>query len=226
MSGQEDTMRPVSLTPSWIIRTLSVYELTSHRGSNVAQGETSCRRCRQVNIECIIAKSRRGGARTRDSRSATNAMRGDVLTPSPSRPENFAGNSVIEEPGPEPFDTGNHESWSSPRDQGEPSASRNWQRDWPDPAIGPPSAPSRPSREPDSIENHINNTDLLNPSDAMDLLAEVADRNTEVLTYGSNFTNPNVSHQGRAVSTAASTVYPVIQDGFLTRADVSHLLSL
>lgn len=191
--------------------------LISARGSDGSKGPP-CRRCSQVKIECVLVTSRRGGARTRES--TVNATR------SASRPANFAESPAVI--GSESFQSGDQVPWSSPQNQREPSTSGDWQRNWPGPAAGSPASTlsRRPSRVPNSIENHINTTDLLNPSDALDLLAEVADRSAEGMNNVSQISNMNTSHMARTATTPASIAYAPIVDGFLTRADASHLLNL
>lgn len=196
---------------------LSGCVLITTRGSDGSRGPP-CRRCSQVKIECVLVNSRRGGARTRDS--TVNATR------SASQPVNFAENPAGT--GLETFQTADQVPWPSPRNQREPSTPAEWERNWPGPAAESPvsTLSRRPSRVAKSIENHINTTDLLNPSDALDLLAEVADRSAEGMNGVSGTANPNTLYLARNVATPASTVYAPILDGFLTRADASHLLNL
>ncbi|QDS76995.1 hypothetical protein FKW77_005947 [Venturia effusa] len=189
-------------------------------GSDGSQGPP-CRRCSQVKIECVLVTSRRGGARTRESTAN--------VTRRPSRPTTF-----VESPGPTavnslgPFQPVDQVSWSSSRTQRETSPAADWQKAWPGPSAGSP-APAmeqRPSRIPNSIDNHINTTDLLNPSDALDLLAEVADRSAEGMNDVSQVSNPNMLHLAKTAVKPAFVAYPPIVDGFLTRANASHLLNL
>ncbi|KAE9972240.1 hypothetical protein BLS_004112 [Venturia inaequalis] len=174
-----------------------------------------CRRCSQVKIECVLVSSRRGGARTRES--TANATR------SVSRPVNFAESPAAN--GLATFQSADQVPWSPPGNQRESSTSGEWQRDWPGPAAGSPASTlsQRPSRAPNSIENHLKTKDLLNPSDALDLLAEVADRSAEGRNSLSLKAGP---HLASIAATPTSIVYAPIADGFLTRADASHLLNL
>lgn len=196
---------------------LLLHWLISERGSDGSKGPP-CRRCSQVKIECVLVNSRRGGARTRES--TANATR------AASRPVNFAESPAAN--GLEPFQAADPATWASPRDQREPSTTGEWQRNWPGPPAGSPASTMsrRTSRVPTSIENHLNTKDLLNPSDALDLLAEVADRNAEGRNSVSQITNPNTLHLARTTAVPASIVYGPIVDGFLTGADASHLLGL
>ncbi|TLD32064.1 hypothetical protein E2P81_ATG07554 [Venturia nashicola] len=186
-------------------------------GSDGSKGPP-CRRCSQVKIECILVSSRRGGARTRDS--TVNAAR------SASRPVNFAESPAAN--AMETFQSADQPTWPSPGNQREPPPAGEWQRNWSGSAAASPASTlsRRPSRVPNSIENHLNTKDLLNPADALDLLAEVADRSAEGSNSASQITNPNTMHLARTAAMPTSIVYTPVVDGFLTRADVSHLLSL
>lgn len=72
-----------------------------------------------------------------------------------------------------------------------------------------------------ALEGHITSTDLLNPSDALDLLAQVADLDPSRQSKDS-------AHHGRnnigKDSTAQSVLYPPISNGALGFADATALV--
>jgi hypothetical protein len=80
----------------------------------------------------------------------------------------------------------------------------------------------------DGLEGHIARTDLLNPSDALDLLAQVADldpgrqRNASSGQPGSNNRHIDGMHQSNG--RGSSTYYPPLDDGVLTHSDASYLV--
>jgi hypothetical protein len=84
----------------------------------------------------------------------------------------------------------------------------------------------RQSSPASDIENHIASADLLNPSDALDLLAQVADRDAAE-SRGELLQHLNRSSRQKGMSqpmNPQSAVFPPIAEGYLGLADVLPLL--
>lgn len=80
---------------------------------------------------------------------------------------------------------------------------------------------------PDSIEGQITSADLLNPSDALDLLAQVADldaKRQENSTPSGSVNRHSNSQQSGASDVNGSTYYPPIAEGMLSLSDASILI--
>lgn len=98
---------------------------------------------------------------------------------------------------------------------------------WPDEGSTREIAESRTSS--DGLEGHIANTDLLNPSDALDLLAQVADldpdrqRNALAGQAGSN-SRLAVDGMPQLVGRSAASYYPPLDDGIITPSEASYLV--
>lgn len=199
-------------------------------------GLPPCRRCVEQQLECVLAKSRRGGRRIKGVRNSAihPAKHGSDLGPA-SEPRGPASSTHDDDdesdyhsrrtsqsrPDQQPGDTNTIQGWpSSPHHTG------NWRADSPDAGSTQEMADSRTSS--DGLEGHIATTDLLNPSDALDLLAQVADldpgrqRNTSTGQAGSNNRHADGMHQ--TVGRSAASYYPPLDDGILTPSDASYLV--
>ncbi|TWU77753.1 hypothetical protein ED733_008599 [Metarhizium rileyi] len=206
-------------------------------------GSPPCRRCVEQQLECVLAKSRRGGRRIKGVRnSAVQSTRQDShLDPSlethgpassmhdedddddddDDDSDYHSGQGSRPRPGQQPNDTDAAQGWPpSPHHTG------NWRADSPDAASTQEMTGSRTSS--DGLEGHIASTDLLNPSDALDLLAQVADldpgrqRNNSTSQAGPSKRPVHGMHQ--TAGRPAASYYPPLDDGVLTPSDASYLV--
>lgn len=79
----------------------------------------------------------------------------------------------------------------------------------------------------DGLEGHIASTDLLNPSDALDLLAQVADLDPGRQDSGSMRrpgAGPRQADGAHQASGRSATSYPLIEQGVLTESDAAYLV--
>lgn len=200
-------------------------------------GLPPCRRCVEQQLECVLAKSRRGGRRIKGVRNSTiqpPSRDGDHHgTPSDghgqgitthddddsehdSRPRSHSG------PGNHPSGADDIPGWLSP-----PQQTGDWREDSPEEeetAHG--MAGSRTSS--DGLEGHIATTDLLNPSDALDLLAQVADldpgRQRDASTGQVGANSRHVDGMQQPVGRLATSYYPPLNDGALTLSEAAYLV--
>lgn len=83
----------------------------------------------------------------------------------------------------------------------------------------------RQSSGADDIENRIASADLLNPSDALDLLAQVADRDAEGRGRPLQQVDQNSTRKRDALPmNSYSIIFPPISDGYLSVSDMLQLL--
>ncbi|KAK2591362.1 hypothetical protein QQS21_010938 [Conoideocrella luteorostrata] len=198
-------------------------------------GLPPCRRCVEQQLECVLAKSRRGGRRIKgvrnsaiqqanrdtDAGPASDAQRPPSTTHDDDESEYQSRHSSQPRPGHQPSDTRGIQGWpSSPQHTG------NWRADSPEGGSAQEMTGSRTSS--DGLEGHIASTDLLNPSDALDLLAQVADldpgrqRHAAAGQGGSN--TRHVDGMQQTVGKAAVCRYPPLDDGILSHSEASFLL--
>lgn len=198
-------------------------------------GLPPCRRCVEQQLECVLAKSRRGGRRIKGVRnSAIQPPRRDSDLGPPSESGGPASSTHDDDEseyhsrqGSQP--RSGQQSGAPDAVQGWPSSPHhtgNWRADSPDAGSTQEMADSRTSS--DGLEGHIATTDLLNPSDALDLLAQVADldpgrqRNASTGQAGAN--NRHVDGMHHTVGRSAASYYPPLDDGILTPSDASYLV--
>lgn len=191
----------------------------------------------------MLAKSRRGGRRIK-------GVRNSAMLPTKHDSDDQAETSIAQH-GPSSIGhdddvdaSDSHSRQSSrprsgrqPREtheiQGWPSSSQqtgNWRaHSPPDGGSAPAVALATGSRtSSDGLEGHIASTDLLNPSDALDLLAQVADldpgRERGTVLGQPAADSRHVDGLQKAVSRNAANHYPPLDDGILTPAEVTYLL--
>ncbi|OIW22741.1 hypothetical protein CONLIGDRAFT_694561 [Coniochaeta ligniaria NRRL 30616] len=188
-----------------------------------SDGAPPCRRCAQEQQECILVKSRRGGRRVKRSLAIPN---GSSLPPPQTPTLSHVAESNASCAEGSPSTTGAADDRWQPRAATSPRQGlRQWDDGWQETASGSTTLRRRSSATSD-IENHIASADLLNPSDALDLLAQVADRDAaesrgDLLQHVSrNSTQKGVSQP----LNPQSAIFPPIADGYLAVADVLPLL--
>jgi hypothetical protein len=200
----------------------------------------------------VLVKSRRGGRRARRITTAQSEDAGNNSGPARRprpRPSNVADTTTASStapiaaaaatdkganPEPESVDPGSPGpavGWKSaqpasaspsPDDGRRTSWNGGWQEASPEVVH---QVRRQPSQGPDDIENHIASADLLNPSDALDLLAQVADRDAEGRGNPLQLSGPGSARPGHPRTADSSiTCFPPIMDGFLTIANASQLL--
>ncbi|KHN97312.1 C6 transcription factor [Metarhizium album ARSEF 1941] len=201
-------------------------------------GLPPCRRCVEQQLECVLAKSRRGGRRIKGVRNSGIQQpppKHDRHLGPPWEPRDPASSSPDEDesdyrasrqgsqsrPAQAPADADPARGWpASPQHAG------NWRADCPDARSTQENADSRTGSE--GLEGHIATTDLLNPSDALDLLAQVADldpgRQPNASTGQAGRGNGHVGGMHPTVGRSAASYYPPLDDGILTPSDASYLV--
>jgi hypothetical protein len=186
-------------------------------------GAPPCRRCAQEQQECILVKSRRGGRRVKRPLVIPN---GSSLPPPQTPTLSHVGESNASCPGATPSTTGAVEDrWQSRPATSPRQHLRQWDDGWQETTSGSTTLRRRSSAASD-IENHIASADLLNPSDALDLLAQVADRDAaesrgDLLQH----VNRNSTQKGMSQPmNPQSAIFPPIADGYLAVAAVLPLL--
>ncbi|KDN60519.1 putative fungal specific transcription factor domain-containing protein [Colletotrichum sublineola] len=213
-------------------------------------GIPPCRRCVREQKECVLATSRRGGRRPRKPAQAPetdgDASREHRNAPTAAAPydqkagldgasclaTNHGGQKQRSaSPGSPRRD---EQPWScSPGDDGSSGRPASWPG-----SVSQPDSPGGQSthslHSSGDIEGHITSSDLLNPSDALNLLAQVADLDDEEAHEGiqdlpsikSGCSDKRSPKRGsRKPSTPAVTHYPPISDGILSASVASRLLS-
>ncbi|KJZ77630.1 hypothetical protein HIM_02807 [Hirsutella minnesotensis 3608] len=185
--------------------------------SDGLSGNPPCRRCVEHQLECVLAKSRRGGRRIKGVKGALP-------------PSNSSHHGHPDRDSADYHAQRDHHAEGGPQQQGWPSprSAQNWRESSADDdeSIQDPADESRP--DSDGLEGHIASTDLLNPSDALDLLAQVAD--LEPGGQGSSSGRDGASSRhaagAGAGAGAASTnaTFPPVADGVLSWPEASYLV--
>lgn len=180
--------------------------------SDGLSGNPPCRRCVEHQIECVLAKSRRGGRRVKGVRGA--------LPPSSTGSQRAISHddAVADYRAPQ-TDPDIRPGWPSPQ-----SAAQNWRGESSVESSQDTAEESR--RDEDGLEGHIASTDLLNPSDALDLLAQVADldpggRRGSSGRVAARSRNAQGGGDGAAATTAC---FPPVANGVLTWPEASYLV--
>ncbi|KAH7033730.1 uncharacterized protein B0I36DRAFT_422057 [Microdochium trichocladiopsis] len=188
-----------------------------------------CRRCTEKNLLCVLATSRRGGKRIKGQR-VNKSVRRDSHIVSPTAPP--TGRSHV--------DVGNTDARPvqgyNPHDVGNRRPSEE-ESEW---ASSPlPSEIDTASDHDDSgesgegesrgrLEGHITSADLLNPSDALDLLAQVANlepgKQNEASAEAENHQTTEAAIGIETGTTQSITYYPPIASGALSIAEATGLL--
>lgn len=186
----------------------------------------------------MLATSRRGGRRPRkcvrlpetDGLPAGNTGPGAFVSvpgggEGSSRPPTRTDQPKPETPGSRPQD----EPWSCSPEEGEtPGRAASW----PGSGSQPNSPGARSLQSAGDIEGHITSSDLLNPSDALNLLAQVADLDgdgTERTRKPSGGVRADEDTDGDgkrpSLKTPTTFDYPPISDGVLSVPMASRLLT-
>ncbi|KAM4064424.1 fungal zn(2)-Cys(6) binuclear cluster domain-containing protein [Hirsutella rhossiliensis] len=183
--------------------------------SDGVSGNPPCRRCVEHQIECVLAKSRRGGRRVKGVKGA--------LPPSSTSSQRAIsshgpGDDAIADYRAQQADPDVRQGWPSPQ------SAQNWRGESSVESSQDTAEESR--RDSDGLEGHIASTDLLNPSDALDLLAQVADldpggRRSSSGRDAAKSRNAPGSGDGAAPSTAC---FPPVANGILTWPEASYLV--
>ncbi|OHE90915.1 fungal specific transcription factor [Colletotrichum orchidophilum] len=225
-------------------------------------GIPPCRRCVREQKECVLATSRRGGRRPRKfvrlpqndadafPQQQQQQQRSDAVTAATACDAGSGGDPGTSSSATLREDQHMHHStspaesrhqndgepWScSPEEDDGPSGKS---ASWPDSASQPDTPGGRSTRSLKSsgdFEGHITSSDLLNPSDALNLLAQVADLDgderrddmrhlSESDATGRDKCSPRKG--SRKPSTPAAVHYPPISGGALSLPVASRLLTL
>lgn len=192
-------------------------------------GVPPCRRCVEQRLECVLTKSRRGGRRIKGVRNsiAQSASHDNeshdpaTVTRDDDGSDYHSRQTSHSLPDQHPGGTDDMQGWLSSQQTG------NWQADSHDEGGSTRElAESRTSS--DGLEGHIATTDLLNPSDALDLLAQVADldpsRQRDEAAGQADSNNRLVHGMRQTIGRPAASYYPPLDDGVLTPSEASYLV--
>ncbi|EQB54680.1 hypothetical protein CGLO_05457 [Colletotrichum gloeosporioides Cg-14] len=196
-------------------------------------GIPPCRRCVREQKECVLATSRRGGRRPRkcvrlpdsDSTGAAPFPPGTTST-FDSVPAEGAASSE-QPPGTDQKPSETTRPWSCSPEAETPGRAASW----PGSGSQPNSPGGRSLQSAGDIEGHITSSDLLNPSDALNLLAQVADLDGDGGTERNRKPSGSTTHEDGtprdhpSSKTLATYHYPPISDGVLSLSVASRLLA-
>ncbi|KAF4849758.1 3-oxoacyl-[acyl-carrier-protein] reductase FabG [Colletotrichum siamense] len=196
-------------------------------------GIPPCRRCVREQKECVLATSRRGGRRPRkcvrlpdsDSTGAAPFPPGTTST-FDSVPADGATSSE-QPPGADQKSSETNRPWSCSPEAETPGRAASW----PGSGSQPNSPGGRSLQSAGDIEGHITSSDLLNPSDALNLLAQVADLDGDGGTERNRKPSGSTTHEDGtprdhpSSKTLATYHYPPISDGVLSLSVASRLLA-
>ncbi|KAF4874429.1 3-oxoacyl-[acyl-carrier-protein] reductase FabG [Colletotrichum siamense] len=196
-------------------------------------GIPPCRRCVREQKECVLATSRRGGRRPRkcvrlpdsDSTGAAPFPPGTTST-FDSVPAEGAASSE-QPPGDDQKSSETNRPWSCSPEAETPGRAASW----PGSGSQPNSPGGRSLQSAGDIEGHITSSDLLNPSDALNLLAQVADLDGDGGTERNRKPSGSTTHEDGtprdhpSSKTLATHHYPPISDGVLSLSVASRLLA-
>ncbi|RCI12208.1 hypothetical protein L249_0159 [Ophiocordyceps polyrhachis-furcata BCC 54312] len=215
--------------------------------SDGVSGGPPCRRCVEHQLQCVLAKSRRGGRRIKGVKGA--------LPPNPARsvPVPVPPSSSSSHPVPPPGDEGEDDDEDDEDDEDDdeddnaddigrhdayrhhassahgcwpsPQSAHTWRAESP---AGSVAHDESSRRDSDGLEGHIASTDLLNPSDALDLLAQVADLDPGGRHGGSSGRDGAARRSSQVTGDGAAASPPAyfapIADGVLTWLEASFLV--
>lgn len=185
------------------------------RDSTGSPGTPPCQRCIEEKRECVLATSRRGGRRVRKkrpldesgARAATDvssvSMGGGPLHTPVRQPAMRDGHGI------DAWPHGGPAQQQDPSWTGDGSASRT------------DASQSASRRSSVVLDGHLASADLLNPSDALDLLAQVADLEPG---HSDKDAMPVRTANSRQPSRDLNLRYPPISDGALGFADAAALI--
>ncbi|KAI8677607.1 C6 transcription factor [Fusarium sp. Ph1] len=187
-------------------------------------GQPPCRRCIELNQECVLATSRRGGRRVRGLRTSqlpvNDQQPADPGSSSRQGNTNRMGDQTPErgereQPRSDDEANGEIDAWPPPQ------APSEWHRQGPH--AGEVQAESRQTT--DGLERRITSSDLLNPSDALDLLAQVADDEPDG-QRGSSSWPAESGVVAPAAEADTRQCYPPLSNSILALSDAAYLLQL
>ncbi|KAG6021923.1 hypothetical protein E4U41_002362 [Claviceps citrina] len=200
-------------------------------------GSPPCRRCVEQQLECVLAKSRRGGRRIKGVRNSA------VIQPAKRDSDRGATSDIKGPPsttGHVDEETDDRSLHSSQPRSGHPLGETLDIQGWPS---SPQHAGHWPSRSPkagsasdmagsrmssDGLEGHIASADILNPSDALDLLAQVAHldpaRQRNTIVGPAAVSGRHGDGMQQALGRPPASYHPPLDDGILTHLEATHLL--
>ncbi|KAM3442840.1 hypothetical protein NHJ13734_002164 [Beauveria thailandica] len=183
--------------------------------STGSPGTPPCQRCIEEKRECVLATSRRGGRRVRKKRPLDDSGAGVATDVSSVN----MGGGPLHTPVRQPAMRDGHgiDTWphSGPAQQQDPS----WTGDGS--ASRTDASQSASRRSSVVLDGHLASADLLNPSDALDLLAQVADLEPG---HSDKDAMPVRTASSRQPSRDLNLRYPPISDGALGFADAAALI--
>ncbi|QUC20921.1 uncharacterized protein UV8b_05162 [Ustilaginoidea virens] len=213
-------------------------------------GIPPCRRCVEHQLECVLAISRRGGRRIKGVRNSTtqpvNPDRKTGPTPFGQKPPSTAIHDDDDGDGGDGGDNSDGDESDHSRQTGQscgadhrpivvrdsrtwppaPQQTGNWRAGSFEAGSDRDMEDSRTS--PDGLEGHIASTDLLNPSDALGLLAQVADLDPasqkHTVKAKTGAARGHVAGRRQDAGRTAVGQYPPLHEGAFSVSDASYLL--
>ncbi len=120
-------------------------------------------------------------------------------------------------------------SWSPPQTaRSAPSPAKDWDRGWQSADSESPAEAQQTNQESGNIETQIASADLLNPADALDLLAQVASHDIEEPDSGaaSRSSHPDGLRADNHPNASNTLYYPPVSDGYLSPSDAIQLVHI
>lgn len=199
--------------------------------SSGVQGRPPCRRCVELSQECVIGHSRRGGRRVKGvkmSKAAASVGQSTLpVEPGQNVDMNMDQWRAGSRSGRVIGGSQSDEAVATTDGLDDPSTTR------PSPEVHWRHTASDRSWEQmedgrQDLEGHFASTDLLNPADALHLLAQVADLESDEQPDSESSAGRGAtatSHaQGSGAARTDTHQFPPISDGHLTLSDASYLI--
>ncbi|KAM0482235.1 hypothetical protein ACHAP7_004465 [Fusarium lateritium] len=171
-------------------------------------GDPPCRRCIEKGQECVLATSRRGGRRIKGQRLGRSRSVADSHQPSPDR-------TIIRMNRPPDLNT---------QAAREPDEQSEWLSSQVDSSLDRQSEDEDDGRDVVQLKGHFTSSDLLNPSDALDLLAHVADMDPEEHNQPQEAPDEIENSTRNTNPSQGICHYPPIASGALAASEASFLI--
>ncbi|KAM0233770.1 hypothetical protein ACHAP5_010293 [Fusarium lateritium] len=176
--------------------------------SSGVPGDPPCRRCIEKGQECILATSRRGGRRIKGQRLGHSRSVADSHQPSPDR-------TMTQMNPPPDLNT---------QVAREPDEQSEWLSSQVDSSLDRQSEDEDDGRDAVQLKGHFTSSDLLNPSDALDLLAHVADMDPEGHNQPQEAPDEIENLTRNTNPSQGICHYPPIASGALAASEASFLI--
>lgn len=179
----------------------------------------------------MLGGSRRGGRRVKGMRVSKSTALGEGSgMPLPASRQTEAANveQIVASQGAQETERSQSDDdlFNSDNRDRQPTVQASSERHWREPVPDQDWGQTEDDRQ--GLEGHIANSDLLNPADALHLLAQVADLESDGQSGSPGPSGPtgttNMLAPGRGDASSGTYQYPPISDGHLTLSDASRLI--